>query len=88
MRLVNYQTNEGRRVAIVDEPGRKWLHCVMFDPTELRVVDVPLTEARFMRDIEARPRIKSTPLASTAKRWLRSRATQRAKEILAKAAQR
>jgi hypothetical protein len=87
MRLVDYHTDEGHRVAIVAEPGRKYLHCVLFDPTELSVTDVPLAEARYMRDIESRPRIKSTPLQSTAKRWLRAaKATQGARAILEMAA--
>lgn len=86
MRLVDYHTEEGHRVAIVDEPGRKYLHIVMFDPTEMREEAVPLDEAKFMRDIESRPRIKLTPLQSTAKRWLSAaKATQAAHAILTKA---
>lgn len=87
MRLVNYHTEEGRRVAIVDEPGRKYLHIVKFDPTELRAETVPLEEEKFMEDIPQLPRIKLTPLQSTARRWLRERsATLGAKAILTKAA--
>ncbi len=86
MRLVRYHTDEGWRVAIVDDPGRKYLHCVMFDPTELSVTNVPLEEEKFMQDIETRPRIKLSPLQSTAKRWLSTtKANKGAHEILTRA---
>jgi hypothetical protein len=89
MRLVTYHTEDGHRVAIVDhEPaagGRK-LRLVFFDPSELTVTYVPADEARHMVDITHRPRVRSTPLASTARRWLRlSRASDGARVLLEKA---
>jgi hypothetical protein len=86
MRLVDYHTDEGHRIAIVGEPGRKYLHVVFFDPLALSVTKVPLDEARYMKEIERRPRIKYSPLKSTALRWLKIPASDEAKAIVKQAA--
>lgn len=99
MRVVRYKEGKvglekhasGRnRIAIVDEPGRKWVHIVLFGQTGiLERRKVLLTEQQFMTDIESRPRIQLTPLQSTAKLWLKSRKhlTKEVKSILRRAAE-
>lgn len=90
MRLVQYKRgtlhDQATRVAVVDDRGHKWLKVVFFDSVQLRVLKVGKDEARFMRDITSRPRIKLTPLASTAKRWLKHDSTKGARSILQEAA--
>lgn len=52
MRLVEYKLEPcGQKIAFVEEK-RKLLHCVMMENSGLTVNKVPLSEARFMTDIE------------------------------------
>lgn len=50
MRLQRYFSNDGARVALVDEPDRKFTRLVYID-SPIRVHKVPNDDARYMRDV-------------------------------------
>lgn len=96
MRLVKYKEGKigiekhasGRNtIAIVDEPGRKWIHILLLDGANIEVRKLALDEQKFMVDVESRPRIKLTPLQSVAKQWLKRNTSAQARAILKKATQ-
>jgi len=95
MRLVHYKEGKigiakhasGRNtIAIVDEPGRKWIHILLLDGDNIEVRKVLLDEQEFMVDVESIPRIKLTPLQSVAKQWIKRNTSAQARAILKKAA--
>lgn len=49
-RLVHFHREDGVRVAIVGEPGRKWVYAVTFD-SPIRLLKLALEEQKYMHDI-------------------------------------
>jgi hypothetical protein len=49
-RLVDFHHEDGHRVAVVGEPGRKWIYAATFD-APIRLLKLPLDEQKHMRDL-------------------------------------
>jgi hypothetical protein len=49
-RLVHFHREDGVRVAVVGEPGRKWVYAATFD-SPIRLLKLPLEEQKYMRDL-------------------------------------
>ena len=50
MKVIVYNTNTGRRMALHVTTGRRWSQVIIMDDSGIRVKRVPLVEERFMKD--------------------------------------
>lgn len=57
-RLVRFHHEDGHRVAIVGEPGRKWIYAATFD-SPIRLLKLPLGEQKHMRDLTETTAVKA-----------------------------